>query len=62
MKKEICQVIVGLKEIICKVILGQVKSSVQGASLSLYIGSHLALNKKIYEINNQTFGSFRKSV
>ena len=32
----------------------------QGASLSLYIGSHLALKKKIYQFNNQTFGSFRK--
>ncbi|MCR2007715.1 hypothetical protein NSB20_19830, partial [Bacteroides acidifaciens] len=35
--------------------------TLQGASLSLYIGSHLALKKKIYEINNQIFGSFRKS-
>jgi len=35
---------------------------VQGASLSLYIGSHLALKKKIYQINNQIFGSPRKKV
>ena len=40
---------------------GASKGSLQGASLSLYIGSHLALKKKRYQINNQIFGSFRKS-
>lgn len=39
MKKEICQVIVGLKEIICKVILGQVIRQVQGAAISIYIAA-----------------------
>lgn len=58
MKKEICQVIVGLKEIICKVILGQVKSQVQGAAI--YIDIAAPCTCKIHS-ENQQFTNISKS-
>lgn len=51
MKKEICQVIAGLKEIICKAILCQVKGQVQGAAISIYIAAPCTC--KIHSENQQ---------